>query len=284
MPSPVCTVKDGAGSPQTTPPFATITPGNTVTIAVASTTGVKTWSIECYGADETTDPTSIALTVDTAAKTATFTAPAASKALLFRSTINGAVDVNSADRADWITTFKVATLTPNNYAVGAVGEEYQHDATYGHLEILNTVVRDAGTFLSGTITATTVDWTPAGVSTYRVKSTLATVQTTDATVTTLATFALPDARITDLIATITGHEPATGDCYRVDVGVTYHRFSAGAPVLVGALLAANERTTASAATWDGTIDVSSNSARVRVTGQVAKTINWSCELRTQERS
>lgn len=144
MASPACTVKDGAGSPQTTPPYATVTAANTVTIALASTTGVNTWAITCTAADESTDPSSITLTVDSATKTATFTAPAAGKSLIFTSTINGATDINGTNRTDWTTTFKVAVPTATGYIVCAVGEKLEHSATYGWVSPVNAAIRAAG--------------------------------------------------------------------------------------------------------------------------------------------
>lgn len=140
MPSPACTVKDGSGSPQTTPPYATVTPGNTVTIALASAAGVDTWAITCPYADESTDPTAITLTVNSVAKTATFTAPAAGKSLIFRSVINGG-QLNGVTESSYTTTFKVSTLTAGGVAVGAANETLEHDSTYGATALLNEGVR-----------------------------------------------------------------------------------------------------------------------------------------------
>lgn len=146
MASPICTVKDGAGSPQATTSYVPVTPTNTVTIQLADTTGATSWSITCIGADETTDASAItsALVVNSSTKTATFTAPAAGKSLLFQSRINGGVDTNGATQAAYTTTFKVATLTGGGFAVGAVGETTEHDGTYGYTALINEMIRAGG--------------------------------------------------------------------------------------------------------------------------------------------
>jgi hypothetical protein len=286
MPSPACTVKDGAGSPQVTPPFATVTTGNTVTIALADTTGVSTWSITCVYTDETSDAATVTagLTVNSVAKTATFTGPNVGKSYIFQSKINNGRDTNGDEQDSYTTTFKVAVLTEGGHPVAAANETLEHSATFGWVAIVNRIVRDASEYLSGIINTATVDWTPGGVSTYPVKSTLLPVQTTDATATTLVSYDAPDGRAIDYTASVLGYRPSNGDTYRIDLGVTYKRFGGGAPTIVGSLFTANERADAGAATWDATIDVSSNTVRVRVTGEASATINWSCELRAQERS
>ncbi len=143
MSSPICTVKDGAGSPQvTTTGYATVTPAATVTIALADVTGVGAWSITCIATDETTDAATItaSLTVNVVNKTATFTAPAASKAMIFRSQVNIGRDANG-ENAALTTTFKIATLTAVSLVVGALNEELEHSSTFGWLPIVNGIVR-----------------------------------------------------------------------------------------------------------------------------------------------
>lgn len=142
-PSPICTVKDGAGSPQpTTAGYAAVTPGNTVTIALADATGVDTWSISCIYADETTDPAAItsSLAINASTKTATFTAPIAGKALVFQSRVNNGI-FNGVAQSSYTTTFKVATATPTGLIVAAANETYEHSSIYGWTQVLNTAPR-----------------------------------------------------------------------------------------------------------------------------------------------
>lgn len=144
MTSPICTVKNGAGSPQTvTAGYATVTAAATVTIQLADLTGVSTWSIECIGADETTSAstTTSALSINSTTKTATFTAGTAGKSYIFRSIVNGGVDVNGTAQPTWTTTFKIGVPTAAGYIVGAVGETLEHSSTYGATGIINQIIR-----------------------------------------------------------------------------------------------------------------------------------------------
>ncbi len=143
MASPLCTVQDGAGSPQVTSTgYASVTPTATATIALADATGVGVWSITCIATDETTVASTItaSLTVNYTNKTATFTAPAAGKAMLFRSQVNGGRDQNGENLA-LTTTFKVATLTAGSLVVAALNEELEHSSTFGWMPIVNGIVR-----------------------------------------------------------------------------------------------------------------------------------------------
>lgn len=309
MPSPLCTVANGGSAPQATPPFATVTPGATVTIALASNAGVNAWSIVCIGTDETTLVTDIALTVNAAARTATFVAPAAGKAMIFRSAINGGADTNGTAQPSYAATFKVVTLTPTGQAVAALNEAYEHHATYGWTGLFNAAVRSSGgapagaaggslgaTYPSPTVVrvdgasgvlpigAAKTSWDPGGAAAYDVGSELVTAQTTDATVTTAYTFAMSDARIADIQAIVVGYRPSSGDSYRVDLSATYKRFAGGVPTLVGTLSSSNERKDTAAAAWLATLDISANSVRVRVTGAAAATINWCAQVSVQERT
>ncbi len=151
-PSPLCTVKDGAGSPQTTPPVATVTDGNTVTIALADVTGVSTWGISCTDADETSTASAItsALTINPTTKQASFTAPAAGKAMLFRSVVNGGISSTTGQADSSLTsTFKVSVPTANGLHVGTANERLEHSPTSGWVGVLNETVREVDTLISG---------------------------------------------------------------------------------------------------------------------------------------
>lgn len=158
MTSPICTVKDGGGSAQATSSVATVTPSNTVTIALADATGVSTWSIACIYGDETTDPATInaGLTISSLAKTATFTAPAAGKAMIFQSQVNNGQNASLVTDATLTTTFKVATPAATGNFVMASNETYQH-GPYGWLPILNTAARSGkSSVISNASTAYTI--------------------------------------------------------------------------------------------------------------------------------
>lgn len=105
----------------------------------------------------------------------------------------------------------------------------------------------------------------------------ATVQTTDDTVTTLATYAVPDNAIVRVEVEIVARRPSNGDSavYRRAVGVKRH--GGGGATLVGAVQDAH--TAEDVAGWDATLDVSGNDLRVRVTGEAAATIEWRSRMR-----
>ncbi len=115
----------------------------------------------------------------------------------------------------------------------------------------------------------------------RILSIPAEVQTTDATVTTLASFTQLDETLVayDVVVTAArGTNVTKGGRYKRSV--VYRRTSAGAPTIVGALESGTDEETDAA--MDCTIDVSGNAVRVRVTGIAATNFNWTCELRVQE--
>lgn len=149
-PSPTCTVKDGSGSAQSTTNGVDVTPGNTVTIALATVAGADVWSITCIGTDETSSTTTAnaALTVNSVTKTATFTAPAAGTSWIFRSTVQSAGSSQS-----YSATFKVCTLTASGRRVAALGETVENSATYGWTQIANYGARNSGMSASARVTA-----------------------------------------------------------------------------------------------------------------------------------
>ncbi len=144
MTSPACEVKNGAGSYTATTNGVDVTAGATIIIRLASQAGVGAWSIACIGTDETNDAATISasLVIDSALKTATFTAPAVGSCLVFRSIVNGGVDINGAVVNAYTTTFTVHTLTTQGYRVGAFGETTESNATTGWIEKLNDAIRN----------------------------------------------------------------------------------------------------------------------------------------------
>lgn len=141
VPSPICTVKDGSGSPLATTNGNDVTPGNTVTIAIAATAGVDVWTLTCIGTDETSVAATVTsgLTINQTTKSATFTAPAAGKSYLFRSTVR-----SSGSSESYSATFKVCTLTSGGLRVAALGETVENSASYGWTSIVNSGVRGSG--------------------------------------------------------------------------------------------------------------------------------------------
>jgi len=133
-PSPLCDGKDGSGAWTALETAGLdVTPSNTVTIRLRNTAGADVWTLAIISTDDTAP--SVTVTVNQTTKQATFTAPAAGKALRFQSTVqtNGSSDTYS-------TTFCIYTQTNTGYRVVAL-DETTEGGPYGWSSALNTVIR-----------------------------------------------------------------------------------------------------------------------------------------------
>lgn len=107
------------------------------------------------------------------------------------------------------------------------------------------------------------------------------VSTTDATVTTIASFTMLDETLCAFDVLVTAAMKTDLDKGgRWKRSVVYRRTDAGGPAIVGALESGTDEETDAA--MDVTIDVSGNAVRVRVTGIAATNFQWACVLRVQE--
>ncbi len=153
--SSICQVKEGSGLYQAVTDGVNVTPGSVITIKLYSEAGADAWSIENPYTDETSTP--VTLTVDPLIKEATFTAPAAGKALIFRSTTSTNGD---EDDIPHVSTFGIYTLTASGDRVLASNETMEPNATFGWITTVNAGLRKAGA-LPALATAYTVDLTTA---------------------------------------------------------------------------------------------------------------------------
>lgn len=99
-----------------------------------------------------------------------------------------------------------------------------------------------------------------------------TVTTNDATVTTLATIAIPDDTVVFIAVEVIGRRTNAADRAGYLRNAVVFREAAGGATLQGAVDTALTRE--SDANWDATIDVNGNNARIRVTGRVGHDVNW----------
>lgn len=137
--SPICLVNSTATTNGVNVPAA-----STVTISLASTTGVDYWSLQCISTDETSDHTAVtaSLTINALAKTATFTAPTPKrKALIFKSVVNNSLDRNLKFDASLTTTFGVYVADSDTDRVVALNERNEGNANFGWIVALNNVLR-----------------------------------------------------------------------------------------------------------------------------------------------
>lgn len=95
--------------------------------------------------------------------------------------------------------------------------------------------------------------------------------TTDATVTTIWQYSVPERAAASIQAVIVGVR-ADGDAALIwSARATYNRSLGGAAVLVGETVDVNHK---SVSTWLAEFNVSTPIVRVRVTGVAATTIHW----------
>ncbi len=262
MVSPLCEVKEGAGSYGSTAAGVNVTAAATITIRLADA-NVDSWLIQCITTDELNVAATVqaSLTIDSLNKTASFTAPIAGSTLRFSSKVNGGVGPDGVLRSAYSTTFCIYTLSNGQRVVAA--DETTERGVFGWLASLNGMLRG----YTGTSS--------------RQFSVYGDVTTTDATVTTLVSHAMTDETLCayDVIVTAARASAVTKGG-RWKRSVVYRRTSAGAPTIVGTLEAGTDQETD--AGFDVTVDVSSNTVRVRVTGIAANTMHWNAELRVQQ--
>jgi hypothetical protein len=145
--SSVVEVKDGAGAYVQTLDGVDVTPGNTISIRLLSTTDVIQWALQIFGVDEVTvnAPSLTGVNpsthiVATPSTVVTFTMPSGvgiARSIIFRSSVNGG-------GPGYSSTFGLYTPTGGGYRIGAVGEKLEGDSTFGWSSIVNRIIRDAG--------------------------------------------------------------------------------------------------------------------------------------------
>lgn len=143
MPSPMCEVREGAGAFQSTTHGVDVSASAVITIRLADQSDVQSWSIQCVTTDETNDAEAVtaALGIDSATKTATFTAPAPGSTLRFRSLINNGLDANGVVDDDYDATFCIYVPTPDGKRVIAADETTEGHPDFGWVEPLNKIIR-----------------------------------------------------------------------------------------------------------------------------------------------
>jgi len=99
------------------------------------------------------------------------------------------------------------------------------------------------------------------------------VQTTDATVTTLALYTPPDGGVATVRVVVSARRSTGAEAAGYERVATVRR-AGGTTTLVGAVTSVHSAE--DVAGWDATIDVSGADVRVRVTGVAAVTIDWRC--------
>lgn len=143
MPSPLVEVKDGAGAYASAVGGVNVTPGNTITIHLIDSSA-DSWSIQCLTTDELSVAATVnaGLTINTLARTATFTAPVAGRAYRFQSRVNNGIGPDGKTVTSYTTTFCIYTRTAASRRVHAADETVESNATFGWIGDLNDIIRN----------------------------------------------------------------------------------------------------------------------------------------------
>ena len=162
-PSPACNVLDNStdgGSYQPARPNGiNVSPGDSVTVELASTSGVRSWSLSVFGLDDQTNASPPSLTFAAGPPNSySFTFPnATGRAVLLQSVVNGGVDVNGTHQPSYTTTIGIFSLTPQGLRTLALGETFE-SCPVGWVCDVNSIIR--GGSGGGTTTAAGTPVTP----------------------------------------------------------------------------------------------------------------------------
>lgn len=144
------------------------------------------------------------------------------------------------------------------------------DETGSGALVFGTSPTISGPTISGSPVISATDMSATGNARGKMYSNIASVQTTDATVTSLFTWTILDEAMTLATAEVGADQSTGANCAAY---VRRRKFKRDG----GAVTAGTEETTFSeedVAGWDCTIDNSTSTGRVRVTGAAATTIDW----------
>jgi hypothetical protein len=123
-----------------------------------------------------------------------------------------------------------------------------------------------------------LEWSAVGAAWGPDGSVRGTVQTTDATQTTAASFTVADKSVVTLIVTISAMQSDYSKGAGYQRRATYRRD--GALSLIGTVQTLGTDAEESAG-WDVTLDLSGSAVRARVTGAAATTVNWTAAMRPE---
>jgi hypothetical protein len=188
---------------------------------------------------------------------------------------------NNTVSSGGLTAGQVLTAsTSSNWISSTLGNDVS--ASVGAPGTLSVnVIQITGATNNVLVLPTSQTWQPTSLP--PLITSTAQVSTTNATPTTIFTFACPDLTVSDIAVTIVGKLASSTDTFRNDYRGTYSR-NGGAPALQGTLYSGTLVATGGLSTASATLTISSNNVIAVVTGVVASNINWSIVAQIQERS
>jgi hypothetical protein len=170
MPRPSIRVNGGSAGAR-----ADVAASSAVTATLDSTDGVRQCAWSVVSTDETTAAASYTLVqTGSVGQNVAFTALGAGTSMLLKVIVNAGVNSQTglSDATGTSATVKVCVPCANGLIVGAAGEEYEHDATFGSTGLLNSAIRStdalSGGALSRRVRAATTAALPANTRTDNV--------------------------------------------------------------------------------------------------------------------
>jgi len=139
MPSPICLINNTS----TTNGF-NATPGDTITISLASKTGVNSWSLTCIGVDDESNSAAITSALQYVSSEGYYTLAldvgfTRGQAIIMKSQINNGFDINGTYQNSYTTTFEVYAIGTSGYRLIALNEETQ-GSSYGWIPSINSLI------------------------------------------------------------------------------------------------------------------------------------------------
>lgn len=142
-PSPLCLISVNGGGYTAAAPYGISVPaGAAISVQLASTAGVRSWSLTSYGLDEISSTPSLSFAAGPPNTYSLAFMNATGRALLLQSVVNGGVDVNGVKQASYTTTLGLFSLI-NGLRVLAQGETIESNPA-GWIADFNVFVRNGG--------------------------------------------------------------------------------------------------------------------------------------------
>jgi hypothetical protein len=281
MASPTVLIKDGADAYVPSDNGVNVTPGNTVTIKLASSGDLDSWFVACVTTDDLSSAVDVnaALVFDNTLLTATLVAPPKGRALRFQSVVNGGRDRNGVRQASYSTTFVLYTINDNGLRCHALDETTEGSDVAGWGKDVNEALRVSGSLDSPHITGN-----PLFIAehTVIVGPLIREIRTESTDPAELLSIEVPEGGATAYDGVILYTGDAGDTAGRWKFSVLYHRNGNGPAELTGALEApAGQSDTADTIAIGLGSGPSANYLVVTVTPADAFIRNWSVRLVAQ---
>lgn len=153
-PNPAVLVSDNGGAFQSTTNGVNVGAGDPITVKLANSAGVSTWTLSCIGTDDQSVAPAIGVS-GIGNSLRTFEVGNVGTAFIFQSIVTD----NQSPPNQYTTTFKVSVLAANGSSVMCTNERFEGNATYGWIVLINSYLRGAVVGMYGQIYTVAADST-----------------------------------------------------------------------------------------------------------------------------